>query len=171
MPCTFPTMLCALTRHVTLTPVLSCTAQCTHVRSGSVLDGCLLPPAMGHGALPAGRSQCRFRFCWPNHTRIPFIDCSHHPSSPNTCKKGARWFVLKIPRGMTRGDTNGVGEDEVTVTSGLHAQAERTKKQRNKTEKRKPHPLEAQTKVREAGDVAQSQGRPVRGRGRALPIT
>ena len=28
-----------------------------------------------------------------------------------------RWFVLKIPRG----DTNGVGEDEVTVTSGLQA--------------------------------------------------
>ena len=28
-----------------------------------------------------------------------------------------RWFVLKIPRG----DTNGVGEDEVTATSGLHA--------------------------------------------------
>ena len=69
-----------------------------------------------------------------------------------------------------------MGKDEVTVTSGLHAQgmvchggasdrtsglhaqAERTKKQRNKTEKRKPHPLEAQTKVREAGDVAQSRG-------------
>ena len=78
-----------------------------------------------------------------------------------------RWFALKI----LRGDTNGVGEDEVTVTSGLHAQAEETKKQRNKTEKRKPHPVDAQTKVREAGDVAQSQGRPVRGRGRALPIT
>ena len=44
-----------------------------------------------------------------------------------------KWWVLwhgnlKIPRG----DINGVGEDEVTVTSGLHAQAERTKKQRNK---------------------------------------
>ena len=34
-------------------------------------------------------------------------------------------FYLKIPRG----DRNGVGEDEVTVTSGLHAQVERTKKQ------------------------------------------
>ena len=32
-----------------------------------------------------------------------------------------RWFVLKIPRG----DTNGVGEYEVTVTSGLtHKQTE-----------------------------------------------
>ena len=37
-----------------------------------------------------------------------------------------RWFVLKIPRG----DTNGVGEDEVTLTSWLHAQAERTKEQK-----------------------------------------
>ena len=27
------------------------------------------------------------------------------------------------------GDINGVGEDEVTVNSGLHAQAERTNKQ------------------------------------------
>ena len=34
------------------------------------------------------------------------------------------WILLKIPRG----DIDGVGEDEVTVTSGLHAQAERTKK-------------------------------------------
>ena len=34
---------------------------------------------------------------------------------------------MKIP---ARGDINGVGEDEVTVTSGLHAQAERTNKQR-----------------------------------------
>ena len=32
---------------------------------------------------------------------------------------------MKIPRG----DINGVGEDEVTITSGLHAQAERTNKQ------------------------------------------
>ena len=31
---------------------------------------------------------------------------------------------MKIPRG----DINGVGEDEVTVTSGLHAQPERTNK-------------------------------------------
>ena len=39
-----------------------------------------------------------------------------------------RWLVLKRPRG----DTNGVGEDDVTVyhtvTSGQHAQAERAKK-------------------------------------------
>ena len=32
-----------------------------------------------------------------------------------------RRIVFKIPRC----DTNGVGENEVTVTSGLHAQAER----------------------------------------------
>ena len=40
--------------------------------------------------------------------------------------QGEWWVLLKIPRG----DINGVGEDEVTVTSGLHAQAERTKKQK-----------------------------------------
>ena len=38
-----------------------------------------------------------------------------------------------------------MGEDEVTVTSGLHAQAERTKKQ---AKRRELHPVEAQTKVR-----------------------
>ena len=48
---------------------------------------------------------------------------------------------MKIPRC----DIHGVGEDEVTVTSGLHAQAEGN---RNKTEKREVHPREAQTKVR-----------------------
>ena len=47
-------------------------------------------------------------------------------------------------------DINGVGEDEVTVTSGLHAQAERTKKQ---TEMRELHPVEAQTKVRSRSRV------------------
>ena len=31
---------------------------------------------------------------------------------------------------MLRGDTNGVGENEVPLTSGLHAQAERTNKQK-----------------------------------------
>ena len=40
--------------------------------------------------------------------------------------RGEGWVLLKIPRG----DIKGVGEDEVTVTSGLHAQAERTNKQR-----------------------------------------
>ena len=55
--------------------------------------------------------------------------------------RGLHWFVLKIPRG----DANGVGEDELTVTSGLHAQAERTKKQ---AKRRELHPVEAQTKVR-----------------------
>ena len=49
--------------------------------------------------------------------------------------------LLKIPRG----DINGVGEDEVTVTSWLHAQAERANKQ---TEKRGLHPVEAQAKIR-----------------------
>ena len=39
-----------------------------------------------------------------------------------------RWFVFEIPRG----DTNGVSEDEVTLTSWLHA-AQR----RKKTEKRR----------------------------------
>ena len=43
---------------------------------------------------------------------------------------GSRPKVLKIPRG----DRNGVGEDEVTVTSGLHAQVERTKKQTERRE-------------------------------------
>ena len=41
---------------------------------------------------------------------------------------------MKIPRG----DIDEVGEDEVTVTSGLHTQAERTNKQ---TEERGLHPM------------------------------
>ena len=41
-----------------------------------------------------------------------------------------RWFVIKIQRS----DTNEVGEYEVTVTSKLHAQAERTKKQNREEE-------------------------------------
>ena len=45
-----------------------------------------------------------------------------------------RWVLLKIPRG----DIDEVGEDEVTVTSGLHTQAERTNKQ---TEERGLHPM------------------------------
>ena len=55
--------------------------------------------------------------------------------------KGEGWVVLKIPRG----DISGVGEDEVTVAWGLHAQAERTNKQ---TEDRRLHPLEAQAQIR-----------------------
>ena len=39
-----------------------------------------------------------------------------------------------------QGDTNGVGEDEVAVTSGRHTHAERKKKPK---EKRKLHPAEA----------------------------
>ena len=49
---------------------------------------------------------------------------------------GVGWVILKIPRG----DIDGVGEDEVTETSGLHAQAERTNRQ---TEERGLHPVEA----------------------------
>ena len=45
--------------------------------------------------------------------------------------KGEGWVVLKIPRG----DISGVGEDEVTVAWGLHAQAERTNKQTNRGER------------------------------------
>ena len=50
--------------------------------------------------------------------------------------RGVRWFVSNIPRG----DTNGVGEDEVTVTSGLHAQKDKerwrlTEGQRNQERK------------------------------------
>ena len=44
-----------------------------------------------------------------------------------------------------QGDTNGVGEDEVAVTSGRHTHAERKKKPKEKT---KLHPAEAQTKIR-----------------------
>ena len=43
----------------------------------------------------------------------------------------------------------------MTVTSGLHAQAERTKKQ---TERKELHPVEAQTKGPVSGDVALSTG-------------
>ena len=68
-----------------------------------------------------------------------------------------RWLVLKRPRG----DTNGVGEDDVTVyhtvTSGQHAQAERAKK----TEKRRGSYMAASDvdsgKGPEPGDVAQSR--------------
>ena len=45
---------------------------------------------------------------------------------------------------MPRDDINGEGEDEVTVTSGLHAQAERTNRQ---TEERGLHPVEVSTKI------------------------
>ena len=41
-----------------------------------------------------------------------------------------RWFVIKIQRS----DTKQVGEYEVTVTSKLHAQAGRTKKQNREEE-------------------------------------
>ena len=50
-------------------------------------------------------------------------------------------ILFEIPRG----DINGVGGDEVTVTSGLHAQAGRTNKQ---TDQRGLHPVEAQAKIR-----------------------
>ena len=44
---------------------------------------------------------------------------------------------------MLRSDTNEVGEFEVTVTSELHAQRE----QRSRKDKRRLHPLEAQTQT------------------------
>ena len=82
-----------------------------------------------------------------------------------------RWLVLKRPRG----DTNGVGEDDVTVyhtvTSGQHAQAERAKK----TEKRRGSYMAASDvgsdKTPEPDDAAQSRGCLARGRGRALLTT
>ena len=58
-----------------------------------------------------------------------------------TCEGEVIEMLLKIPRG----NINRVGEDEVTVTSGQHAQAERTNKQ---TEERGLHPVEASTKIR-----------------------
>ena len=65
----------------------------------------------------------------------------------------------------------GVGEEEVTATSGLHAQAERTKK----TEKRRGSYMATSDvdsdKGPEPGVVAQSRRRPARGRGRAFPTT
>ena len=54
---------------------------------------------------------------------------------------GGKLGCLKIPRG----DRNGVGEDQVTLTSGFQEQAERTKQKQGK---RVLHPVEAQTKVR-----------------------
>ena len=61
-----------------------------------------------------------------------------------------------------------MGEDEVTLTSWLHAQAERTKK----TEERRGGYMATSDvgsdKGPEPGDDAQSRGRPARGRGWAL---
>ena len=58
-----------------------------------------------------------------------------------------------------------MGEDEVTLTSWLHAQAERTKK----TEERRGGYMATSDvgsdKGPEPGDDAQSRGRPARGRG------
>ena len=43
---------------------------------------------------------------------------------------GGSWFVLKIPRG----DTDGLGEDEVTATSGhMRKQTEQRNKQRGES--------------------------------------
>ena len=61
----------------------------------------------------------------------------------NSCLREKRWFVLKIPRG----DTNGVGEHEMTVTSGLHAKAARINKQKIWEGATWPYPVEVQTKV------------------------
>ena len=51
-------------------------------------------------------------------------------------------FLVKIPRS----DTSEVSEDEVTVTSEL-LYTHKQKEQRNRKEKRRLHPLEAQTKT------------------------
>ena len=91
-----------------------------------------------------------------------------HGGAPFVAESGIEregWILLKIPRG----DINGVGEDEVTVTSGLHAQPERTNKPteesglpyivtsglhapaertNRQTEERGLHPVEASTKIR-----------------------
>ena len=65
-----------------------------------------------------------------------------------------------------------MGEDEVTLTSGLHAQAERTKKQERGEGATWPYPVEVQTKVQNRVLVLNHGGdRPARGRGRALPTT
>ena len=51
--------------------------------------------------------------------KIPTERREPHPVEAQTevpSLEGGTWFELKIPRG----DTNGVREDEVTVTSGLH---------------------------------------------------
>ena len=73
-------------------------------------------------------------------------------------------------------DTDGVGEDEVTVTSGLaglHAQTKRTKIE---IEKRGLHPVEAQTKVRRARDrckeaLPHALAKHQRGQGAGVVIT
>ena len=51
-----------------------------------------------------------------------------------------------------------MGEDEVIVTLDLHAQAERAKKQK---EKSKLHPVEAQTKVQNRVMVLKHGGAPL----------
>ena len=69
-----------------------------------------------------------------------------------------RRIVLKIPRC----DTNGVGENEVTVTSGL-ATRTKQKEQGNRKEKRKlpVHPVEAQTKIQNREMVLKHGGAPL----------
>ena len=62
------------------------------------------------------------------------------------------------------GDTNGLGEDEVTVTSGPHAQAE--KRANKHKEKRKLHPGGAQTKVRNRVMMLKHGGAPLVADGR-----
>ena len=70
------------------------------------------------------------------------------------CLSRERWFALKIPRC----DTNGVGEYEVTVTSERRTQAE---EQRNRKEKRKLHPGEAQTETEHGMMVLRHGGAPL----------
>ena len=80
--------------------------------------------------------------------------CIHQKMRGGNSERG-RGGLLKIPRG----DRNGVGEDKVTVTSGLHAQAERTNKQTNRGERATSGGgLDQDPK---SDDVAHSRGRPV----------
>ena len=76
--------------------------------------------------------------------------------------KRERWFVLKIPRS----DTNEVGEYEVTVTSELYAQAERTKKQKREE---KATSGGGSDKDPDPGVETQARARATPGPGRALP--
>ena len=71
------------------------------------------------------RNQYYAEMLTPHAVPRGAAECGSFNRSGSAGKGG---FLLKIPRG----DIIGVGEDEVTVTSGLRAQAERTNKQTNK---------------------------------------
>ena len=60
-----------------------------------------------------------------------------------------------------RSDTNEVDEYELTVTSELHAQAERAKKQKRGGGATWPHPVEVQTKVQNRVDLLNDGAAPL----------